>query len=237
MPRRCGSRRLRGRGGGADRRWPAGCLRIFPTRSWWRSMCPPTHRACWPRSSTATDRCRDLGGQRRDALEPGRIYVAVPDRHLLVDDHGCAVAGSDGERPPARDQRSVPIGRAALRAARRRGVDLGCARRRCVGAAAIRSSGGTTVAQDPRGRLVPDHAAQRACRWRHRPPGGGRGDRHAAQATDPSARRGAGHGPRHQHGAGEPDRDGRAVLDDVRVRKARAPSGYTCPDCNGSLIR
>ena len=83
-----------------------------------------------------------------------------------------AVRRSDGERIPAGDQRAVPVGGAHLRAARRRGADVRCARRRRV-----RSVG------DPRPRrhhrraesrrcVVSGHAAQRARRRLRRLPGG-----------------------------------------------------------------
>ena len=89
-------------------------------------------------------------------LEAGRIYVAVPDRHLLVQDHSVALSQGpteSGYRPAVNALfRSVALmcGRRAVGVLLSGVLDDGV-----LGAAAIRSRGGTTVAQRPDDALFP----------------------------------------------------------------------------------
>jgi two-component system chemotaxis response regulator CheB len=63
------------------------------------------------------------------SLEPAHIYVASPDRHLLVGDHrGVRSQGADREWTSTGDQCVVPLGCADIRAPCRRDPDVGCAR-------------------------------------------------------------------------------------------------------------
>lgn len=89
-------------------------------------------------------------------LEPGLIYVGVPNHHLLVDDHRVALSDGPTENGyrPAIDAlfRSVALGFGprSIGVLMSGVLDVGV-----VGAAAIRSRGGTTVVQRPDDALFP----------------------------------------------------------------------------------
>src|SRR5262249_49919901 len=92
-----------------------------------------------------------------EPLYPGRIYVAPPDHHLLVQDGRCAVVRGPREHHvrPAID----PLFRsAAARFGRRAvGVILSGARADGVaGAAALSRAGGAVIVQDPRDAAFPE---------------------------------------------------------------------------------
>ena len=93
---------------------------------------------------------------RRGGAGAGLIYVAVPDHHLLVDDHRVALSEGpteNGYRPAINALfRSVALGLGP----RAIGVLMsGVLDDGVVGAAAIRSRGGTTVVQRPDDALFP----------------------------------------------------------------------------------
>lgn len=172
-----------------------------------------------------------------DKLEPGKIYVAVPDHHLLVDDHRVVLSEGpteNGHRPAINALfRSVAlsIGQSAIGVVLSGVLDDGVA-----GAAAIRARGGTTVAQRPEDALfsaMPQNAL-----------GAGVID-HEAAATEigPLLARLADR--EIEERAMEPD----ASLElENRIAMAKKfstqfdgeslgpHSGYICPDCNGSLM-
>ncbi|WP_082459909.1 MULTISPECIES: chemotaxis protein CheB [unclassified Mycobacterium] len=91
------------------------------------------------------------------ALEAGRIYAAVPDRHLLARDHRAVLSTGPLERGrrPAIDPlfRSVALdyGRQAIGVLMSGLLDDGVA-----GLGAIKAAGGTTVVQDLADALYPD---------------------------------------------------------------------------------
>ena len=173
-----------------------------------------------------------------DPFYPGQIYVAPPDRHLVLEPGGRIAADprAAGEPPPAGRRPAVPVGRPALRAAGdRRGPDRGAVRR------------GGRAAGRPRGR----RAGRRPGRARRR--GGGHApERHPDRRGRPDrpGRRPGGHsgrpGPTHPR---RPAREGPAVdpMDqmpevvredmDEQIRNERVGqvSVFTCPECGGSL--
>jgi two-component system chemotaxis response regulator CheB len=91
-----------------------------------------------------------------DKLEPGKILVAVPDRHILTDDHRVVLAEGpteNGHRPAINALfRSVALssGPTAIAVVLSGVLDDGVA-----GAAAIKARGGITVAQRPSDALFP----------------------------------------------------------------------------------
>ena len=91
-----------------------------------------------------------------EPLEPGTIRVAVPNRHLLVDDHRIALSEGpteNGQRPAINTLfRSVALayGQRAVSVLLSGVLDDGT-----LGSAAVRSRGGTTIAQSPADALFP----------------------------------------------------------------------------------
>jgi len=169
-------------------------------------------------------------------LEPGRIYVAVPGRHLLTHNHRVMLSDGpteSGHRPALNAMfRSVAktFGPRAIGVLMSGVLDDGV-----LGLAAIRSQGGTTVCQSPEDALfsaMPRNALT-----------AGVVD-HSVAAADVGAllgrlarRADPGHRPvpdpyldienriAMSHGFG-PTSDGDTL---------GAPSGFACPDCGGSL--
>jgi two-component system chemotaxis response regulator CheB len=170
-------------------------------------------------------------------LEAGRIYVAVPDRHMLVEDHRVTLSvgpTENGYRPAINALfRSVALtfGPRAVGVLLSGVLDDGV-----VGIAAVRARGGTTVVQRPDDAIFPamplnaiqagvvDHQVKAA-------------ELGALLATL------AGREIEERH----MERDFNMELEN-RIAKAPrfstefdsealgVPSGYTCPDCNGSLM-
>lgn len=170
-------------------------------------------------------------------LEHGTIRVAVPNRHLMVEDNRIALSEGpteNGHRPAINALfRSVALGYGP------RAVSVllsGVLDDGTLGSAAIRSLGGTTIAQAPSDALFPampmnaieagviDHEAAAA-------EIGGLLKQLADRVFEER----------------EMEPDARIELEN-RIAMARRfstefdteslgpPSGYTCPDCNGSLI-
>jgi two-component system, chemotaxis family, protein-glutamate methylesterase/glutaminase len=173
----------------------------------------------------------------REPLQPGTIRVAVPNRHLLVDDHEIALAEGpteNGHRPAINALfRSVALnfGPRAVGVLLSGVLDDGT-----LGFAAIRSRGGTTIAQTPTDALFPAMPLNAIM--------AGVVDHEMAalevggllkQLTD------------RVFEEREMEPDARMELEN-RIAMARRfsteidaealgpPSGYTCPDCNGALI-
>lgn len=170
-------------------------------------------------------------------LEPGTIRVAVPGRHLMVYDHRMVLSEGpteNGHRPAINALfRSVALsfGQRAVTVLLSGVLDDGT-----LGSAAVRSRGGTTIAQSPSDALFPamplnaiaagvvDHQVAAA-------EVGGLLKRLTDRTFEES----------------QMEPDARMELEN-RIAMARRfstqfdtrelgqPSGYTCPDCNGSLI-
>lgn len=170
-------------------------------------------------------------------LEPARIYVAPPDRHLLVADHGLMLSQGpteNGHRPAINAMfRSVALafGPRAIGALLSGVLDDGV-----LGLGAIRSRGGTTIGQSAEDALfvaLPANARD-----------AGVVDRQAAAADIGALLK-----ELSQQEIKEPDMERDAGMElenriammsrfstDLDTRELGAPSGYTCPDCNGSLV-
>jgi two-component system chemotaxis response regulator CheB len=170
------------------------------------------------------------------ALEPGNIYVAVPGRHLLVRDHQTLLTEGpteNGHRPAI----NALFRSAALTFGPRTiGVLLsGVLDDGVLGSAAIRSRGGTTIAQTPSDALFPsmpqnavdagviDHQADAAGM-------GGLIEQLAERVIEEREM--------------EPDNalelENRIALakpfsTDFDTEALGPPSGDVCPDCNGPL--
>jgi two-component system chemotaxis response regulator CheB len=171
------------------------------------------------------------------ALEPGHIYVGVPDRHLLVADHHVLLSQGpteNGHRPAINALfRSVALnfGPRAIGVLLSGVLDDGV-----LGMGAIRSRGGTTIGQSPEDALfpaMPTNAAQ-----------AGVVDRQAAAADIGAVLKELSH---REIEDSDMERDSAMELEnriammsrfatDFDTEKLGAPSGYTCPDCNGSLV-
>jgi len=90
------------------------------------------------------------------ALEPGMIYVAVPDCHVQIDDGRLSVAGGPRENGhrPAID----PLFRTAAHSHRERTIGVilsGALDDGTLGLRTIKSNGGMTIVQDPESALHP----------------------------------------------------------------------------------
>ncbi|MCV7444349.1 protein-glutamate methylesterase [Mycobacterium paraense] len=172
-----------------------------------------------------------------EPLEPGHIYVGRPDRHLLVADHRLMLSQGpteNGHRPAINALfRSVAVtfGPRAVGVLLSGVLDDGV-----LGLGAIRSRGGTTIGQAPEDALfaaLPTNARDAGVLDR--------------QAT--AAEIGAVLKELSQKEIKETTMEPDAALElenriamasrfatDFDTQELGAPSGYTCPDCNGSLI-
>lgn len=169
-------------------------------------------------------------------LQPGHIYVACPDRHLLVADHRVVLSQGpteNGYRPSINALfRSVAVayGPRAIGVLLSGVLDDGV-----LGLAAIRSSGGTTIGQSPGDATFP--ALPTNAR------DAGVLDRQAAAADIGAVLK-----ELSQKEIEDPIMQSDAKLDlenriamaprfstDFDAQELGTPSGYTCPDCNGSL--
>ncbi|MBV8965356.1 MAG: chemotaxis protein CheB [Mycobacteriaceae bacterium] len=174
--------------------------------------------------------------QHGEPLESGRIYVAVPDRHLLVADHRIIL--SDGPTENAHRPAINALFRsvALTHGARSVGVVLsGVLDDGVLGSVAIKSRGGTTIVQDPGDALfsaMPINAIQ-----------AGVAD-HRAVAADIGGLLAKLVEREIEDHIMEPDAKlelenriamGRRFSTSFDTEALGPPSGYVCPDCNGSL--
>lgn len=175
-----------------------------------------------------------------DALRPGCILVAQPDRHLLVgpDRRLCLSHGAKENRfRPAIDplfrSAAVVLGGAAAGLILSGDLDDGAA-----GLRAIQARGGAVLVQDPADAQVPSmpRAALRAVGQEHAVATGSIAERMIllSQRHAPAERatRSPGNGLMHEvamaaGGAGGPG----------DLLKLGEPSLITCPECSGALVR
>lgn len=171
------------------------------------------------------------------ALKPAHIYVARPDRHLLVDDHRVVLSQGpteNGHRPAINALfRSVALA-AGPRAI---GVLLsGVLDDGVLGLAAIRSRGGTTIGQSPEDAIFPAMPINAR--------DAGVLDRQAAATDIGALLKELSHRELEDP---QMERDTAMELEnriamtsrfstDFDAQQLGSPSGYTCPDCNGSLV-
>lgn len=172
-----------------------------------------------------------------EPLEAGRIYVAAPDRHLLLYDHAVVVSEGpteNGHRPAINAlfrSAALHFGPHAIGVVFSGVLDDGV-----LGAAAIRSRGGITVAQRPDDAQFPTlpHNAIDAGVIDHQVAAADAGTL-IKQLTERDIEE------------REMERDismelenriamGRKYAVTVDSEALGPPSGYTCPDCNGSLM-
>jgi two-component system, chemotaxis family, protein-glutamate methylesterase/glutaminase len=170
-------------------------------------------------------------------LRPGQISVAVPDHHLLVRNrHVVLTEGptENGHRPAIN-----ALFRSAALAFGPRAVGVlmsGVLDDGVLGLAAIRSRGGITAVQDPDEALfpaMPTNAVQAGVAD-HRVPAKDVG----ALLTSLAGRR-----IEERDMEGDPGMElenriamGRRFSTNFESEQLGPPSGYTCPDCNGSLM-
>jgi two-component system chemotaxis response regulator CheB len=170
-------------------------------------------------------------------LQPGVIYVGVPDRHLLISDgHSILTEGptENGYRPAINAlfrSAAVSFGPGAVGVVMSGVLDDGV-----LGAAAIQAVGGTTIVQHPDDALYPA-MPMNAIR-------AGVVD-HQAAARDVGALLTKLADRELEEWAMEPDESmklenriamGPRFSTSFEAEKLGPPSGYTCPDCNGSLM-
>ncbi|WNG90114.1 chemotaxis protein CheB [Mycobacterium sp. ITM-2016-00317] len=169
-------------------------------------------------------------------LEPGHIYVAIPGRHLLTQDHRIVLSNGpseNGHRPALNALfRSVALafGPRAVGILLSGVLDDGV-----LGLAAIRARGGTTLCQSPDDALFPAMPSN-ALR---------------AGVVDRTTRAAdiglvlcelASQDRPHRNTLPEPYMEienhiamTQSFSADVGLETFGPPSGFTCPDCNGSL--
>lgn len=169
-----------------------------------------------------------------EPLAHGRIYVAPPNRHLLLHDERISLSRGpheNGHRPAV-----DPMFRSAARAAGQRAIGVvlsGALDDGTAGLAAIKKRGGVTVAQDPDDALypaMPAYAIQHVG-VDHVVPATAMGQLLATLTKEPVS------------DDPPPVGDGTQVeveilemaTGDTEGRRPGRPSGFSCPDCNGVL--
>ncbi len=177
-----------------------------------------------------------VAAEHGSRLEPGHIYVGSPDRHLLVADHRALLSEGpteSGYRPAINALfRSVAVafGPRAIGVLLSGVLDDGV-----LGLAAIRSRGGITIGQSPEDALFPEMPTNAI--------NAGVVDRQAAAADIGAVVKELSHRTI-DDAIPEPDAameiENRIAMTSrfstsVGTESLGPPSGYTCPDCNGSL--
>jgi two-component system chemotaxis response regulator CheB len=178
-----------------------------------------------------------VGAEDGAPLRPGHIYVAVPDRHLLVADRRVVLSQGpteNGHRPAINAlfrSAAVAFGPRAIGVLLSGVLDDGV-----LGLAAIRSRGGATIGQSVEDAMFP--ALPTNAR-----------DAGVLDVQVAAADVGAVLKELSQRTIEEANMEPDAALElenriamasrfstDFDTQHLGAPSGYTCPDCNGSLI-
>lgn len=174
--------------------------------------------------------------EHRAPLRAGQIYVGIPDHHLLVADHGVVLSQGpteNGHRPAINALfRSVAVafGPRAIGVLLSGVLDDGV-----LGLGAIRSCGGTTIAQSPEDALFPA-LPKNALRV-------GAVDRQVTASGVGALLKELSHREiedREMESDDAMEFENRIAMTsrfstELDTEQLGAPSGYTCPDCNGSL--
>jgi two-component system chemotaxis response regulator CheB len=174
--------------------------------------------------------------QHNAPLEAGRIYVCLPDRHLLVSDHHVALSAGpteNGYRPAINALfRSVALayGPRAVGVLLSGVLDDGV-----LGMAAIRSRGGTTIVQRPREAIYPSMPtnAVQAGVAEHEVSASEIGTllmKLAEREIEDSEMKGDANMELENRIA-----MGTRFSTSFDTEELGPPSGFVCPDCNGSL--
>jgi two-component system chemotaxis response regulator CheB len=170
-----------------------------------------------------------------DPIRPGRIYVAPPNRHMLLDRERVRIVTGPREnrvRPSA-----DPLFRSAARHFGPRAVGVvlsGVLDDGANGLAAIGAAGGVTVVQDPEDALfggMPSNAAAR-CNLDYSLPADQIGPLLVRLAGSERSKKGA--TDLSEELMREPTLDAEPPSSRDAKREGAA-SGFTCPDCHGSL--
>jgi two-component system, chemotaxis family, protein-glutamate methylesterase/glutaminase len=170
-------------------------------------------------------------------LRPGHIYVGVPDRHLLVEDHRVVLSQGpteNGHRPAINAlfrSAALAFGPRAIGVLLSGVLDDGV-----LGLAAIRSRGGITIGQSPDDAMFPAMPTNAL--------DAGVVDRQATASGVGVVLK-----ELSQREIKDPDMERDTAMElenriammsrfstDFDTQKLGAPSGYVCPDCNGSLV-
>jgi two-component system chemotaxis response regulator CheB len=188
-----------------------------------------------PRILTRSGPLPALHARSGEWPEPGRIYVAPPDHHLVLEGRRLRLTHAprrNGVRPSidVLFESLAPLGRMAIVAVLSGTLDDGTA-----GATAVGEAGGTVLVQDPADAVFPDMPAN-AARWASPDlvaPAAALGSYIADLARAMMAPSG---GETRSTGA---DEEALEVVDVMAVPGAEdaepAPSVFTCPDCGGTL--
>jgi two-component system, chemotaxis family, protein-glutamate methylesterase/glutaminase len=164
-----------------------------------------------------------------DTLEPGTIYVGVPDCHVRIDDDVLRVAGGPRENGhrPAID----PLFRSAAHTHRERTIGVilsGALDDGTRGLRAIKAHGGMTLVQDPQTAL---HPAMPEAAIRLVAPDRVLSLEQIAEAlgafTDGAAENG--------HNGGSMERDEREQVREQTSEQRGEETGLTCPECGGAI--
>lgn len=164
-----------------------------------------------------------------EPLEPGTIYVAVPDCHVQIDDSRLQVQGGPRENGhrPAID----PLFRSAAHShgARAIGVILsGALDDGARGLRAIKAHGGMTIVQDPETALhpgMPRAAIRSVAPDRVLPP-----EQIAATLAEFTA-----DAPQRGHNGREMPEDERQQVQEQAGEQPGDETGLTCPECGGAI--
>jgi two-component system chemotaxis response regulator CheB len=168
-----------------------------------------------------------------EPVRPGRIYVAPPNRHLLLHDDQLSLGRGPRENShrPAVD----PLFRSAARAVGSRAIGVvlsGALDDGTAGLAAIKALGGVAVAQDPNDALypaMPTNAIEQVG-VDHVVPAAAMGELLATLTGEPASNPlDAADGTQVEVEMSE------IAAGNAEGRRPGRPSGFSCPDCNGVL--
>lgn len=197
---------------------------------------PPHSTSVLPRILSRRGTLPAVHAEDGAPVEPGRVYVAPPDRHLLLERGRMRLVR--GPRENAARPAVDPLFRSAARAYGARVIAVvltGNLDDGTAGMLAVRAAGGITVVQDPEDALyagMPSSAVQNV-NVHHVLP---------LASIPPLLARLAGSAVHDTGGAAVSDRPSReveiAALDPHEMQRPDrpgSPSGFVCPECTGAL--